>query len=417
MGNIKDEIADPSTLADIAIVGGGFAGCLAAILLDRVGHKVTLIDLNSANSALFRAEKVSGTGDQLSLLQELALLDDFKKASTLVKKYTNIRGSNVIGTPDIEEYGILYPAMVELLRKKLPSSILFKVGKVVDVQCSASVQRIILADGEMVHARLAVIATGSAKSVRRRLGFESSQMHPIHTVCAGFTLKPPASGVCFDGLAAYGERCGDGVDYMAIFPLGSLLRANLFMFTDIRDPRISALRTQGLPAVYDILPGLRPWLQGYELTGDVAVFSVELAQCDNVTRDGIVLIGDAFRTSCPAAGTGLSCSMVDVMRLCYHATQWLKTPGMEAAKIAAFYADPVKIARDGSAFREALQRRKNIVQSSLLHWLYLMGYYHMRSVRDWLRSAVRSPKLLLVPVRLKRDTASDSVQNARRIIP
>ena len=81
-------------LTDVAIVGGGFAGCLAAIVLGRAGHKVTLIDINPASPALFRAEKISG--DQLLLLQEFGLLDDFKAASTPVVKFINIRGKRIV---------------------------------------------------------------------------------------------------------------------------------------------------------------------------------------------------------------------------------------------------------------------------------------------------------------------------------
>ena len=58
---------------------------------------------------------------------------------------------------------------------------------------------------------------------------------------------------------------------------------------------------------------------------------------------GVVLVGDAFATSCPAAGTGTGKVFTDVERLCnVHIPRWLATPGMGADKIAAFYDDPVK---------------------------------------------------------------------------
>ena len=66
-----------------------------------------------------------------------------------------------------------------------------------------------------------------------------------------------------------------------------------------------------------------------------------------------MLVGDAFATSCPAAGTGARKVLVDVERLCnVHIPRWLATPGMGEAKIAAFYDDPVKQACD------ALMRRR-----------------------------------------------------------
>ena len=58
----------------------------------------------------------------------------------------------------------------------------------------------------------------------------------------------------------------------------------------------------------------------------------------------MVLVGDAYSTSCPAAGTGTLKVFTDVERLCnVHVPHWLSTPGMAAEKIAAFYADPVKM--------------------------------------------------------------------------
>ena len=64
-----------------------------------------------------------------------------------------------------------------------------------------------------------------------------------------------------------------------------------------------------------------------------------------IDRPGVVLIGDAYSTSCPSAGTGTGKVFTDVERLCHrHIPEWLASPGMDAGKIAAFYADPVKAA-------------------------------------------------------------------------
>jgi 2-polyprenyl-6-methoxyphenol hydroxylase-like FAD-dependent oxidoreductase len=56
-----------------------------------------------------------------------------------------------------------------------------------------------------------------------------------------------------------------------------------------------------------------------------------------------VLVGDAFSTSCPAAGTGTTKVFTDVGRLCnVHIPAWLSTDGMDAQKISQFYDDPEK---------------------------------------------------------------------------
>ena len=72
-------------------------------------------------------------------------------------------------------------------------------------------------------------------------------------------------------------------------------------------------------------------------------------------QGGVVLVGDAFATSCPAAGTGTSKVLTDVERLCnVHIPAWLATDGMDADKIAAFYDDPVKVTCDAACVAKAV---------------------------------------------------------------
>ena len=77
-------------------------------------------------------------------------------------------------------------------------------------------------------------------------------------------------------------------------------------------------------------------------------------------RPGVVLIGDAFQTNCPAAGTGVGRLLVDVERLCTdYVPRWLETAGMGVDKIAQFYSDRDKLAADQhslqlASFRQAL---------------------------------------------------------------
>jgi hypothetical protein len=56
---------------------------------------------------------------------------------------------------------------------------------------------------------------------------------------------------------------------------------------------------------------------------------------------GSVLVGDAFASSCPAAGTGSNKVFTDVERLCnIYIPRWLATDSMGEEKISAFYDDP-----------------------------------------------------------------------------
>jgi 2-polyprenyl-6-methoxyphenol hydroxylase-like FAD-dependent oxidoreductase len=103
-----------------------------------------------------------------------------------------------------------------------------------------------------------------------------------------------------------------------------------------------------------------------------------------------VLIGDAFQTSCPAAGTGVSRLLVDVDRLCNeHVPAWLATPGMGADKIARFYADPAKRAADVKASRAAEYRRSLTVDTGLGWELHRRQVHLRRRTLGWVADRLR----------------------------
>ncbi len=368
---------------EIVIVGGGFAGCAAAIALAGEGRRVTLVESTPTIPDLFRAEKLAG--DQLPLLEELGLLDDFKAASTPVAEFINIRGRHVVDVSHSLQLNMPYRDMIEVLRKRIPSQVTIKWDRVEDIVTGEDRQRVTLAGGETIEARLVALATGHGEALRRKLGMQRVRAHSLQTVSVAFTLTPPAGGFRFQSLTAYGERQGDGVDYISLFPIGANMRANLFLFSDIGDRRLKAIEERGLPALFELLPGLRPWIDDCGWVGDFASFPVELCKVENVVRSGLVVIGDAFRTSCPAVGTGLSCALMDVVCLRDLVGQWLATPGMGVEKIAAFYGAPRKMARDFSTHALAFKRRKAVTDDSRAGEFRQTAYYLARSFRDRLR--------------------------------
>jgi 2-polyprenyl-6-methoxyphenol hydroxylase-like FAD-dependent oxidoreductase len=85
-------------------------------------------------------------------------------------------------------------------------------------------------------------------------------------------------------------------------------------------------------------------------------------------RDGIVLIGDAFRSSCPATGAGVTRLLTDVQQLCLvHLPRWFASEGMSADKISSFYSDPVKQACDKHS-AAAAERGRSLAMKKGLRW-------------------------------------------------
>jgi 2-polyprenyl-6-methoxyphenol hydroxylase-like FAD-dependent oxidoreductase len=100
-----------------------------------------------------------------------------------------------------------------------------------------------------------------------------------------------------------------------------------------------------------------------------------------------VLVGDAFATSCPGAGTGAGKALVDVERLCNeHVPRWLETPGMGADKIAAYYADPVKQAYDKFAITKAFWLKSMSIDPGITwaarRWARFLGRLVLGKLRE-----------------------------------
>jgi 2-polyprenyl-6-methoxyphenol hydroxylase-like FAD-dependent oxidoreductase len=129
-------------------------------------------------------------------------------------------------------------------------------------------------------------------------------------------------------------------------------------------------------------------------------------------QPGVVLVGDAFATSCPAAGTGTGKVFTDVERLCnVHIPQWFASEGMGVDKIGAFYADPAKVACDRHSFDKAFFLRSMSIDQGLSwrvrRWARFLGRLAIGMAR---RVVARTPTPMQVPVShdaVTRDSAAE----------
>lgn len=353
-----------TTLPDteIAIVGGGLSGTVAAVVLARRGHRVTLIDRNATFPPEFRVEKIAG--DQVRRFERLGLLPALARSSTHFETIVNARRGRLLDTNLTPHYGIMYHDLVAAMRRELPASVQFVTGRVTDLRTSSGVQTVTLAEQGDLSARLIVLASGLSDLLRSRLGIERQVLHERQSLTFGFNARVerfPDSAFTY-----YGEHPVDGIDYLSFFPIGDTLRANLFAFLDHRDPWVKHVRSEPEAALAAALPGLPQIAGRIEVVDKVQSWIQDLAVARNVEQPGVVVIGDAFQTSCPAAGTGVSRLMSDVERLALvYIPAWLESPGMDAGKIAAFYGDPLKREMDAYALERANFRRGFTVGSSL----------------------------------------------------
>jgi 2-polyprenyl-6-methoxyphenol hydroxylase-like FAD-dependent oxidoreductase len=173
-------------------------------------------------------------------------------------------------------------------------------------------------------------------------------LSPNHSVSVGFDIVPEQGGSFgFDALTYYGERPQDRVAYLTLFRLGAGMRANLMTYRAPEDGWLKAIQDEPRATLRALMPGLERLIGPFAIEGGVRVRPADLYVATDFALPGVVLVGDAFATSCPAAGTGTNKVLGDVERLCaVHLPRWLSTPGMGAEKLASFYADPQKRATD-----------------------------------------------------------------------
>lgn len=357
--------SDRGLYPEVVIVGGGLAGTLTAILLARQGQQVALIDPHPIYPPDFRAEQL--VGPQVAMLRQLGLLDILVRDTVPATRAVAMRSGRMIGSEAGPHYGIPYETMVNRARRALPAAVQVIKGKVSDIHLGPDSQNVWLCDGRLVQGRLVVLATGLGHRLAHLLNIEHTVLREEQSLTFGFDIEVGAPALFRSSvLVTYGERQRDVTDYLTIFAVGNKLRANLFSYHDRRDPWVRRFTQQPREVLRETMPHLQQTLHGFRLASPVQMRINDLRAVNGHCRHGLVLIGDAFQTSCPAAGTGIGRLLNDINRLCHvHAPGWLATSGMECEKIQQFYDDPVKQACDADALRVAAYRRSFVTEASI----------------------------------------------------
>lgn len=337
---------------DVAIVGGGLAGSTAAAMLGRSGVDAVLVDPHQLYPKDFRCEKLDAS--QIALLRKTGLHEAVLRAATPDLQVWIARFGRLLDKRPNGQIDILYDHLVNTVRAEIPGSVDFIHAKATAIATSSDRQQLTLSNGEEISARLIVLANGLNIGLRQNLGIGREILSVCHSISIGFDLRPVGRATFdFRALTYFPERATDRMAYLTLFPIGSVMRANLFVYRDMNDPWLREIRHAGERALFDLMPGL------HKLTGNVEVADVKIRPVDlyvsaGYRQAGIALVGDAFATSCPAAGTGCNKVFTDVERLCnVHIPNWLASADMGADKIAAFYDDPVKTACDAASEAKA----------------------------------------------------------------
>ncbi|TGP49106.1 FAD-dependent monooxygenase [bacterium M00.F.Ca.ET.230.01.1.1] len=349
---------------DVAIVGAGLAGTVLALSLAKAGRRTALVDPHRIHHEEFRAEKTRA--EQMALFEKLGLGPVFRSLVTPMTDLHVFRFGELFERKDGPEFAFSYTPLVNGLRAALPAEVPLTVGKVAEVSTGPDRQRLVLTDGSVIDARLLVVATGYSEAVRRAIGVERIEESKAHSLTIGFDLAITPQDFGLKSLTFYGRRVADRIAFITIFRIGERMRANMFVYRTVADPWVRAFRENPQKMLLELMPEIAWRCGNFAVAKEVEVRQVSLTTTRGHRRDGVVFIGDAFTTTCPAQGDGIHHVLTDVDCLVStHIPAWLETPGMVADKICAFYDDPIKIAADARAMRASIYARRITTETGL----------------------------------------------------
>jgi 2-polyprenyl-6-methoxyphenol hydroxylase-like FAD-dependent oxidoreductase len=342
---------------DVAIVGAGLAGSTAAAMLGRAGIGAVIIDPHRLYPPELRCEKLSG--EQLDLLRKTGLADATLGAATLDGEVWEARSGYVVDKRPSDQYGLMYETLVSSIRAQISSEVETIFAKVSAITSSSERQKLELSNGELISARLIVLANGLNVGLRHTLGMKRRLISECHSVTLGFDVEPAGrEAFSFPALTYWPKASTSRMAYLTLFPINGAMRANLMVYRDMTDPWLPEFRRAPVASMLAIMPGLANMMGEFRVRGPIKIRPADLCVTDNCLQPGIVLVGDAFATSCPAAGNGSTKVFTDVERLCnVYIPQWLATDGMAAQKIGQYYQDPAKTACDARCIEKAYRLR------------------------------------------------------------
>jgi 2-polyprenyl-6-methoxyphenol hydroxylase-like FAD-dependent oxidoreductase len=261
---------------DIAIIGGGLAGSTAAAMLGRAGVQAVLIDAHTDYPPDFRVEKISGH-TQLERFRRTGIAESVLRRTTFAGENWIARFGYLLDKAPSQQFGFRYDSFVNAIRAEIPEGVERICAKALSVATSSDRQKIMLSNDEVVSARLVVLANGLNVGLRHQLGIERDIVSACHSISVGFDVVP-AGRTAFDfpAMTYFSERPSDRIPYITLFPIGTRMRANLFVYRAFGDPWLRNLRRAPVPTLNAALPRLKRITGAFDVASEIKIRPVDL---------------------------------------------------------------------------------------------------------------------------------------------
>ena len=173
---------------DVAIIGGGLAGSLAAAMLGRAGIDAVIVDPHPVYPPDFRCEKLDGV--QAAILRKTGLADGVLRAATPDRESWVARCGRLVEKRPGDQHGIFYAPLVNTIRSLIPPSVPMIIAKATAIATGDERQTVTLSNGETIAARLIVLANGLNIGLRHALGLTREMLSECHSISIGFDVTP-----------------------------------------------------------------------------------------------------------------------------------------------------------------------------------------------------------------------------------
>lgn len=321
---------------EIAIIGAGPVGVLAALMLHRLGRQVVLLEARPAQASIRDKRTLALSFNTLNAFAEAGIMLPSAQTSAITHVHISQQGKlgrTLLRAEDLQQpllgrsadYALIIKACEEaLLRERVP--VLWET-KVESVQTASHFAQIGLQHANKHHTLTAdwiIMAEGGALAESlpgiHRESFDYRQSALVATL----HFDTPPGGTAYERFA----DCGP----FALLPYGEAFRL-VWTRTPEDAQALQTMSTAAFAKAFAEAFGNR--LGTLHTISDSAVFPLQLKQLNRVYSGRVICIGNAAQTMHPVAAQGLNLGIRDAQVLVAHFAQ---PYSMNNHQLAAQYA-------------------------------------------------------------------------------